>query len=73
MVGVSRFPLPGLEEQMALSTKYQLDTLLYCPDAWALRHRFINQDTGEVIAELQAEQAMQAATQDELDVPVDEP
>ncbi len=48
-VGVSRFPLPGLEEQMALSTKYQLDTLLYCPDAWALRHRFINQDTGEVI------------------------
>ena len=49
MVGVSRFPLPGLEEQMALSTKYQLDTLLYCPDAWALRHRFINQDTGEVI------------------------
>ena len=49
MVGVSRFPLPGLDEQMALSTKYQLDTLLYCPDAWALRHRFINQDTGEVI------------------------
>jgi len=49
MVGVSRFPLPGVEEQMALSTKYQLDTLLYCPDAWALRHRFINQDTGEVI------------------------
>src|SRR5438034_6674523 len=34
---------------MALSTKYQLDTLLYCPDAWALRHRFINQDTGEVM------------------------
>src|SRR6266568_4964078 len=34
---------------MALSTKYQLDTLLYCPDAWALRHRFINRDTGEVI------------------------
>jgi len=46
---VSRFPLPGLDEQMALSTKYQLDTLLYCPDAWALRHRFINRDTGEVI------------------------
>jgi hypothetical protein len=47
--GVGRFPLPGLDEQMALSTKYQLDTLLYCPDAWALRHRFINQDTGEVM------------------------
>ncbi len=46
---MSRFPLPGLDEQMALSTKYQLDTLLYCPDAWALRHRFINQDTGEVM------------------------
>ncbi len=32
-----------------------------------------SQDTREVIAELQAEQAMQAATQDEPDIPVDEP
>ena len=47
---------------------------------WLNEHRDVlykvsqsSQDTGEVIAELQAEQAMQAATQDEPDIPVDEP
>jgi hypothetical protein len=32
-----------------------------------------SQDTREVIAELQAEQAAEATTQDEPDIPVDEP
>ena len=45
----SRFPLLPFEEQMELARKHRLDTLLFCPDPWALRHRFINQDTGEVV------------------------
>ena len=45
----SRFSLPLLEEQVVLAEHQGLSTLLFCPDTWALRHRFINQDTGEVI------------------------
>jgi hypothetical protein len=45
----NRFPLPSIEEQAALAQKHQVDVLLFCPDPWALRHRFINQDTGEVV------------------------
>src|SRR5260370_19186460 len=44
-----RFPLPSLGEQANLVEQHQLDTLLFCPNAWALRHRFINQETGEVV------------------------
>ncbi len=40
---------------------------------WLYKVTQSSQDTREVIAELQAEQAMQAATQDEPDIPVDEP
>ena len=43
------FPLPSLDDQANLAEKHGIDTLLYCPDPWALRHVFINQDTGEVV------------------------
>src|SRR2546421_4922604 len=46
---VLRFPLPALEVQADLAEKHGIDTLLYCPNPWALRHVFINQDTGEVV------------------------
>src|ERR1700704_2696595 len=46
---VPQFSLPSLDEQAALAEKHELDTLLFCPDPWALRHVFINQDTGEVV------------------------
>ena len=39
-------PVP-LKEQVRLAEQYQLESLLFCPDAWALRHRFINVHTGE--------------------------
>jgi hypothetical protein len=44
-----RFLLPSLEEQADLAEKHQIDTLLFCPNPWAIRHHFINQDTGEVV------------------------
>jgi hypothetical protein len=44
----SLMPLP-LGEQVELVEHYELDTLLFCPDAWALRHRFVNTETGETI------------------------
>jgi hypothetical protein len=39
----------ALEEQADGVQRQGLDTLLFCPDAWALRHRFINEGTGEVV------------------------
>jgi len=42
-------PLLPLQEQMALAQRHHLDTLLFCPDPWALRHRYVNQETGEVV------------------------
>jgi hypothetical protein len=39
--------LPSLDEQADLAEKHNLETLLFCPDSWALRHGFVNQDTGE--------------------------
>lgn len=44
-----QFPLPSLDEQAALAERHGMSTLLFCPDIWALRHRFINQETGEVM------------------------
>ncbi len=41
--------LPSLEEQVAIVEHHGLAMLLFCPDSWALRHRFINQETGEVM------------------------
>jgi hypothetical protein len=45
----TQFPPPSLEEQADVVQKHQVDTLLFCPGSWALRHVFINQDTGEVV------------------------
>jgi hypothetical protein len=47
--GIIRYPLPSLDDQANLAEKHGLETLLFCPDPWALRHVFINQDTGEVV------------------------
>src|SRR5437764_14516567 len=44
-----RFPLSTLGEQADLVEKLEVETLLYCPNPWALRHVFINQDTGETV------------------------
>ena len=41
--------MPSFEEQMALVERHHLETLLFCPNPWALRHRFINQGTGDVV------------------------
>ncbi|MGI9061939.1 MAG: rolling circle replication-associated protein [Ktedonobacteraceae bacterium] len=46
---VPRFLLPSLDDQADLAEKHGIDTLLFCPNPWALRHVFINQDTGEVV------------------------
>src|SRR6266699_992339 len=43
------FALPSLESHMALIQQHHTETLLFCPDPWALRHRYINQETGEVV------------------------
>ena len=43
------FALPAFEEHLGLAAQHRLDTLLFCPDPWALRHRFVNQATGEVV------------------------
>jgi hypothetical protein len=49
-IGISpRFPLPSVNEQANLAEKHGLETLLFCPDSWALRHVFINQETGETV------------------------
>src|SRR5436309_13081786 len=42
-------PPISLVEQATLAEKHGVETLLFCPDPWALRHVFINQDTGEVV------------------------
>jgi hypothetical protein len=44
-----RFPLPSLDEQANLVEKHKVETLLFCPNPWAIRHVFINQETGETV------------------------
>jgi hypothetical protein len=44
----SRFPLPSLDDQAEMAEQHGLETLLFCPDPWALRHGFVNQETGEM-------------------------
>src|SRR5215469_12258559 len=46
---MSHLQLLPLEAQAALAEKHGLETLLFCPNAWALRHRFINTETGETV------------------------
>ncbi|HLG78139.1 MAG TPA: hypothetical protein VKX46_17110 [Ktedonobacteraceae bacterium] len=43
------FSLPPLHEQADLAEQYGLESLLFCPDPWALRHVFIDQETGETV------------------------
>lgn len=45
---LSQPPL-SLEEQAERVEEHGLTSLLFCPNSWALRHRFINEDTGEVV------------------------
>src|SRR5712691_11818590 len=44
-----RFPSLPIEAQAELVERQGLDTLLRCKNAWALRHKFLNRDTGELI------------------------
>jgi hypothetical protein len=46
---VPRFSLPSLDVQANLAEKHGLEKLLFCPNPWAMRHVFINQETGEVV------------------------
>jgi hypothetical protein len=38
-----------LKKQADMIERRRLETLLFCPDPWALRHRFVNVATGETI------------------------
>src|SRR6266568_6054679 len=44
-----RFQPLAVEIQAELTAQHGLTMLMCCTDAWALRHRFINQDTGETV------------------------
>ena len=46
--GVSVSDAMLLRQQAEMVEQYHLEALLFCPDGWALRHRFVNQETGEV-------------------------
>jgi hypothetical protein len=46
---VLHLPFPSLGEQADLAERHGLETLLFCPDPWALRHVFIDQETGETV------------------------
>lgn len=48
-VRTGRFPPLSVEVQAELAEQYGLSTLFFCPNAWALRHRFVNQDTGDMV------------------------
>src|SRR5437667_663819 len=39
---------PSLSEQVEIAERHGIDTLLYCADPWAIRHHWINRDSGEV-------------------------
>ena len=40
--------IPPLEERATLAEKRKVDSLLICPDPWALGHSWTNKETGEV-------------------------
>ncbi len=48
-VGTGRFQPLSIEIQAELAERHGLTTLMCCTDAWALRHRFINRETGETV------------------------
>jgi len=39
----------SFEEKVRTVERFHLETLFFCPDPWALRHKFVNQATGETI------------------------
>lgn len=39
----------SLDEKVRTIEQHHLETLFFCPDPWALRHRFVNEATGETI------------------------
>ena len=43
---IVHFPLPALDEQANLVEKHQVESLLFCPNPWAIRHFFVNQGHG---------------------------
>jgi hypothetical protein len=43
-----RWQVPSLPEQVNTAERYGIDDLLYCDDPWAIRHQWINRETGEV-------------------------
>src|SRR5205823_5841133 len=48
-VVTGRFRPLSIEVQAELAEQHGLTTLMCCTDAWALRHRFINRETGETV------------------------
>ncbi|GLV57518.1 hypothetical protein KDH_43540 [Dictyobacter sp. S3.2.2.5] len=44
-----RWELPPIEQQADMAEEMGIDTLLYCRNPWAIRHRFLNHETGEEI------------------------
>ena len=44
-----RFEPLSIELQMELAEQHGLGTLMFCPDAWALRHRYVHRETGETV------------------------
>ena len=46
---VNPYPIPTLDEHLASIEEDERETLYICPNAWALRHRFVNRETGETI------------------------
>ena len=49
VITVHSFRLPTLRERVEEHTRDGMDTLYICPDAWVLRYRFVNRETGETI------------------------
>jgi hypothetical protein len=48
-IGQGKMTGEWLQEQAEQAEQHGLTTLLFCPNAWALRHRFVNQETGETV------------------------
>jgi hypothetical protein len=46
---IGEIRLAPISEQADIAEQAGTETLYFCPDAWALRHRFINQETGETV------------------------
>ncbi len=49
VVYVNPFLVPSLDEQLVSLEEDERETLYICPDAWALRHWFVNCEAGETM------------------------